>query len=432
MKSRPSIYETAYDFANIAVASKSALRINETDNFDGRTIKLDGRTLKFFGNCSYLGLETDPRIMNGAIEAIKKGGVLLSSSRAYVAAGPNKELTDLMERIFLRPCLLMPLTNLASAAIITTRVNKQDAIILDNQVHMSVKLATDAAKNNGTYIETLPHNQMDTLELRIQELSKLHEKIWYLADGVYSMLGDFAPAARLYELMDKYSNFRVFIDDAHGMSWVGENGAGSIVHQMGFLHEQLYMVSSLGKGFGGQGAVAIFPNERERDIVKMTAPQLIFLSPLGNAALGADIASAELHLTNEIYDLQKKMRSHIDLFRETALSLNIPLANPNCESPIFYIGAGTSELCVLFHHLLANKGFYVNFAAHPAVPMHHSGIRIVLSLHQTEQDIKELLFLMHEMQGEFFAQNNISVDEIKARFSPYFPIQKNPQAVPIL
>lgn len=421
MKSRPSIYETAYEFAQIAVASNSALRINETEDFDGRTIKLDGRTLKFFGNCSYLGLETDPRITNGAIEAIKKGGVLFSSSRAYVAAGPNKELTDLMEKIFDRPCLLMPLTNLASAAVITTRINPQDAIILDNQVHMSVKLATDAAKNNGTYTETLPHSQMDELEARIKLLSKDYDKIWYLADGVYSMLGDFAPMNRLYELMDAYPNFRVFVDDAHGMSWTGANGAGSVMQQTGFLHHQLYMVTSLGKGFGGQGAVAVFPDERERDIVKMTAPQLIFLSPLGNAALGADIASAQIHLSPEISELQSKLQSNIKLFREIAEKLNIPLANPNCQSPIFYIGAGNSELCVLLHHLLAKKGFYINFAAYPAVPMHHAGIRIVLSLHQTEQDIKELLYLIHEIQDEFFNEHKISVDEIKSRFKPYFP-----------
>lgn len=421
MSTKPSIYETAYKFAQIAVASNSALRVNETDEFDGRTIKLDGRSLKFFGNCSYLGLETDPRLTNGAIDAIRKGGVLFSSSRAYVAAGPNKELTELMERIFDRPCLLMPLTNLASAAVITTRVNPQDVIILDNQVHMSVKLATDAAKNNGTKVMTLAHNNMHELETKIQALSSVHEKIWYLADGVYSMLGDLAPMAKLYELMDKYPKLRVFIDDAHGMSWTGENGAGSVLAQVGFLHKQLYLVTSLGKGFGGQGAVAVFPNEKERDIVKMTAPQLIFLSPLGNAALGSDIESAKIHLSNEIYDLQAKLKSNIKLFRETAEMLNIPLANPNCESPIFYIGAGTSELCVLFHHLLAQKGFYINFAAYPAVPVQHAGIRIVLSLHQTEQDIKELLFLLHEIQGEFFKANGLSVEEIKSRFAPYFP-----------
>jgi 7-keto-8-aminopelargonate synthetase-like enzyme len=420
MKAKSSIYESAYEFAKIAASMGLGLQTIENETFDGRTITLGGKEKKFFGNCSYLGLEIDPRLKAGAIDAIEKYGILLSCSRQYLSASYGKELITLLETMFGKPCLLMPLTNLASSAVITTRINADDAIILDQQAHMSIKLATNTAKLNGTYIETLPHNRIDILSNRIKELSSEYKNIWYLADGVYSMFGDLAPMKELYALMDEHENFKVFVDDAHGMSWAGKNGTGTVSAQVDYHHEQLYIVTSLGKAFGGQGGLAIFPNETERDFVRSTSPQHIFLSPLGNAGLGANIASAKLHLSDEFPKIQDELKSRIDLFNATAKALNLPLANHNCSSPIFYIGTGTSELAVLFLHRLMQNGYYVNIAAYPAVPKTHSGIRIVLSRHQTEQDIKGLLYAIHELVEELLPKHNITTEQISRAFAPYF------------
>jgi 7-keto-8-aminopelargonate synthetase-like enzyme len=326
----------------------------------------------------------------------------------------------LIEQIFGQPSLLMPLTNLASAAIVRTRVDSTDAIILDQQAHMSVKMACEAAKLNGTHMVTIPHNRMDTLERRIIHLTPKHDKIWYMADGIYSMFGDVAPIKELYALMDKYPNFRVLIDDAHGVSWSGKYGAGMVDATMGYFHSQLYMVTSLSKAFGGQGAVAVFPTERERDIVKKTSPQHIFFSPLGNAALGANIESAKIHLSEEFPKMQGELKARIELFKETSKALNIPLANPNCISPIFYIGTGSSELAVQFSHRLLALGFYINIASQPVVPKDHAGLRIVITRHHTEQDIKELLYVIHELMEELLPKHELLVENIAKAFEPYF------------
>jgi 7-keto-8-aminopelargonate synthetase-like enzyme len=38
---------------------------------------------------------------------------------------------------------------------------------------------------------------MDLLEERINKLKDKYDKIWFMADGVYSMYGDFLPAQQL-------------------------------------------------------------------------------------------------------------------------------------------------------------------------------------------------------------------------------------------
>lgn len=420
MQAKKNTYESFYEFTKAGAAMGVGLRTVENEFFDGRIVELDGKSKVFFGNCSYLGLETDDRVKAGAIESIQKHGICLSCSRHYLSIADNDVLLGLLEKMFDKPCLLMPLTNLASSAIITTRVKPTDAIILDYQVHTSVRIASHSAKVTGTHIETLAHNRMDLLEDRIKALSVTHDDVWYMADGVYSMFGDLAPMRELYRLMDTYPNFKVFIDEAHGLSWIGEKGIGSSLNQVGYFHDQLYIVSSLAKAFGGQGGVAIFPNEKERDIVKMTSPQHIFLSPLNNAIIGANIACAKIHLSDELAVIQSELMQKIELFKKTAKSLRLPLANPNATSPIFYIGTGTSELALTFMQKLFHQGFYVNVATNPLVPKDHAGMRIVLSRHLTDTDIKALLYLIYELNEELMPQFNISSENIAKAFEPYF------------
>ena len=49
-------------------------RIVEDDRLDGRLVTLDGRKVVNFGSCSYLGLETDPRLTSAAADAVMRYG----------------------------------------------------------------------------------------------------------------------------------------------------------------------------------------------------------------------------------------------------------------------------------------------------------------------------------------------------------------------
>ena len=44
-----------------------------------------------------------------------------------------------------------------------------------------------------------------------------------MADGIYSMYGDYAPIKELKALSIKYPQLHLYIDDVHGMSWIGKN-----------------------------------------------------------------------------------------------------------------------------------------------------------------------------------------------------------------
>ena len=190
--------------------------VTEDERFDGSHIHINGNELVNFGSCSYLGLELDQRLKDAGKEAIDKYGMQFSSSRAYVSVGLYNELEILFEKMFGQPTILAPTVTLGHLANIPVLVGDDDAVVMDVQAHSSVQMAVDLLKVRRVHAEIIRHNRLDILEEKIKELSSLHKKIWYMADGVYSMYGDFLPVTELLELMNKYPQLHVYVDDAHG------------------------------------------------------------------------------------------------------------------------------------------------------------------------------------------------------------------------
>ncbi len=91
-----------------------------------------------------------------------------------------------------------------------------------------------------------------------------------------SMFGDVAPVQKLYDLIDRYEQFNVYVDDAHGMSWAGENGRGYFLSQVSYFHDKLCLITSFCKGFGTNGATMVFANEAQKSMIKYIGSTLIF------------------------------------------------------------------------------------------------------------------------------------------------------------
>jgi 7-keto-8-aminopelargonate synthetase-like enzyme len=376
---------------------------------NGRTIQTKDKTLTYFGNCSYLGLEHDPRIKEATIDAINRYGLQFACSRTYSSLSLYDELESLLSQIFGKPTLVAPTTSIGHVANMTTIIRAEDAIILDHQVHASVKNAVMIAKASGTHVETIRHNRMDMLESRIIKLKEVHNKVWYMADGVYSMYGDCAPFDELHELMDRHEEFWCYIDDAHGMSWTGKNGQGFALSHFPSFHDKLVLAVSLVKGFGVHGGALIYPNEYMRNVVKNCGSSLMFASPMPPAYLAANIASAKIHLTDEINILQSNLKDLISYFTITAKGMRVPLINEEM-TPIFFIPVGYPEAGYAIMKELYDNGFLVNLSAFPAVPYKNTGLRAILTNHHTKDDIYELLSAVKNAIQNYEQMNTVNLN----------------------
>ncbi len=390
------------------------LNADEKSTPGWRHLSVQGNQMLNFGCCNYLGLESDPRLREAAKEAIDRYGVQYYSVRAYVSLPPYQELEHNFSLMFGKPAVVMPSTALGHWAAMPILVGSEDAIILDHQVHTTVQEIARMVKANGTHVEMVRHNRLDYLESRIRKLSIQYKKIWYMADGVYSMYGDVAPMSGIHDLLNRYEQFHLYIDDAHGMSWTGKNGTGMVTQLVPF-HPKMVLITSLSKAFGCMGGLAIFPDEATKAKVRNVGSTLIFTGPIQPALLAAALECTKIHLSNEIYEMQAALKERLDFMKNRAVELNLPILG-NGETPVFYLGTSKPEVCYGMVKRLMEAGFFPALAVFPSVPYHRSGMRLLPTLYHSLEDIAALLEAIAGLLPQVLKEENFSLDEIREAF----------------
>ncbi|MGC4233512.1 MAG: aminotransferase class I/II-fold pyridoxal phosphate-dependent enzyme [Niabella sp.] len=407
---------TAVDETISKGVEKGILHLIQEGNMPkNNEIVINGSRLINFTSCSYLGLEHDIRLRQAAIDNINEYGTQFSESRAYVSIQTYKELEELMTNIFDAPTIIAPTTTLAHLSAVPVLLNSNDAVIVDQQLHNSVLSGINIFRANWPmHFEVLRHNRMDLLEDKVKLLQAKHKRVWFFADGIYSMFGDQCPVETIVDLLNRYPAFHTYIDDAHGMSILGNRGKGSVLGTRN-IHEKMIVASSMAKAFACCGGILVFPNKDLARKVRTCGAPFNSSGPLQPATLGAAVACAKIHLTDEIYSLQAELSNRIQyansLFRKT----DLPLVS-NSEGAIFFVGTSKPELAYDIMERMMKRGFLLNIGVFPAVSQKNSGIRFTITTLQTYEQIKNMIEALEEEFIASLKNNNYSLEQINDAF----------------
>ncbi|WP_162425821.1 aminotransferase class I/II-fold pyridoxal phosphate-dependent enzyme [Pontibacter pudoricolor] len=396
----------------------------------GESLILNGKKVLHFGTCGYLGLEHHAALKRGAIDAIERFGTQFPMSRTYISNPLYSELESLIQEMYKVPAVISKNCTLAHQTTIPGIIRQTDLVILDHQAHASIQEAVKKLLGQGVAVEMIRHNNLEMLEDRIKKQRNKYNRIWYMADGVYSMYGDYAPVKEMIALAEKYEQLYLYVDDAHGMSWAGKHGTGYVMSQMdGVLYRKMVLTANLGKGFGACGGLSLFPDEEWYNKVNNFGGPLTFSVQIEPATLGAAIASAKLHLSDEIVTYQQELQKRIDHFNTLLQQTDLPLVHEN-NSPIFFIGTGTMEMGNYLVKALLNDGIYVNLATFPAVPAKNIGIRITISLKNSFQDIEQLVAKLSYNFKQALVETGQTDEKIRKAFKMPMPAATLLQAPP--
>ena len=387
-------------------ASRGILLLQaEDEQIDGRHLKIHGRHCLSFSSCSYLGLELDPRLIEATIDAVRRYGTQFSSSRTYVSAPAYGELEGLLEELFGGPVLVAPSTTLAHLTTLPVLVGERDALLLDQQVHESVQSAAAQLHSQGTRVGRVRHSCIDRIESWLRTFSGRCERMWYCCDGVYSMLGDYAPIPELLELLQTHEQLHLYVDDAHGVGWSGPRGSGTVLSRLQ-SRDRVFVAASLNKSFAAAGGAVVFPSAELRDRVRMRGGSTRYSGPIQPPMLGAAVASARIHLSDELSLLQEELQERICLRNELAKEWELPLVS-NEETPLGYVGLGSPRVAQRLTEELLALGAYTNVASYPAVPANRSGVRFAVTRHHSRGDVARLLEYVAELLPRILAEEHV-------------------------
>lgn len=381
---------------------------------DGKSTFIDQHELLNFSSYSYLGLEHHPSLIKGCIDAVNKYGTQFGFSRAFVSLDLYEQLENNLSLIFKADVVVAPSTTLAHQAALPVIIEDNDLILIDQQAHASMHFSVKNVRDRGVKIELVRHNQIDKIEEKIIALRQKYKRIWYVCDGVYSMYGDYSLLPQLKELMDKYEQFHLYIDDAHGMSWSGVNGCGYVLSQIE-LHPQMILVTSLNKAFGAAGGVLVLPNKEWKRRIRTCGGTLIFSTPIQPPMLGVGVASSLLHLTPELGDLQNKLYENVAYANQKIARLQLPDISMN-DSPIFYLPTSLPKVSYNISKKMMSSGFHVTPTLFPAVSMKRAGIRYCINVNHHREEIDTMLELLKLNYLETLEEEKVSLDTIMREF----------------
>jgi 7-keto-8-aminopelargonate synthetase-like enzyme len=219
-------------------------------------VALQSGQTAFAGN-DYLGLSTDPRLIQALSDAAKRYGISSTSSRwALGWTEVHAQLEhDLAAFFGAGDACIIGATYMGGAIYYEVLRKTHDTVYCDEQVHSNQYLGMKAA---GFTIHTFKH--LDPTSLRSKLQAHTGRPPLVATDGVYGISGEVAPLAELSTVARSF-NAELFIDDAHGVFALGAGGRGA-AEAAGLKPDDATILGSMSKALGCNGGFLLGKAER--------------------------------------------------------------------------------------------------------------------------------------------------------------------------
>ena len=215
-------------------------------------------------------------------------------------------------------------------------------------------------------------------------------------DGVYSMTGKIPPLGGIGPSGPPHGGI-LYVDDAHGTGVVGPGGRGAARMVLGSL-DQVLMVGSLSKAFSCMGAFVTCTPEL-KPVLKMRSSTFIFGGPVPPPYLAAICAVCDILDSPEYERDPRPPATLIRRLTEGIRSLGLSVLGG--EAPIVSVTIGDIERTLEAGKWLFDRGYYVQSATYPAVPINSGLLRIQVNANHTVEAIDGLVEAMAGLKTRF-------------------------------
>ncbi len=328
---------------------------------------------------NYLGLANHPRIMEAAIDGIRRRGFGMASVRFI--CGTQDIHTELEERVsrFLgtEDTILYSSCFDANGGLFETLLGEQDAVISDALNHASI---IDGIRLSKAQRFRYANDDMEDLERQLQAAKGARFKL-IATDGVFSMDGIVADLGAICDLAERHGAM-VMVDDSHATGFVGDRGRGS--HEAkGVMGRVDILTSTLGKALGG--ASGGFTSGRKEVIawLRQRSRPYLFSNSVAPAVVAASLAV--LDLLEDGDDLRARLRDNAAYFRQAMTDAGFTLAGEG--HPIIPVMIGDAALATRMADRLLDEGVYVIGFSFPVVPKGRARIRTQMSAAHTRAQL---------------------------------------------
>jgi glycine C-acetyltransferase len=375
----------------------------------GPRMKFMGKDVLNWSLNNYLGLANDPEIRKVDAEAAAQYGLAYPmGARMMSGQTTMHEKFEQMAAEFVgkEAAYLLNYGYQGMVSIIDALAGRKDVIVYDSESHACIM---DGLRMVLSKRFVFPHNDMAGFEKQLQHAQKIVAEtgggILVITEGVFGMAGDLGALDKIVPFKKKY-NFRLLVDDAHGIGTMGKTGAGTGEH-FGVQDQVDVYFATFAKSFAGIGGFVA----AEKDIVSYLRFNLrsqIYAKSLPIAMTIGAIRRLEMIRDNpekreKLWAITRALQSGL---RETGFDLG------RTESPVtpVFLKGSLEQTTQIISDLRKNYGIFTSVVIYPVVPRGVIMLRIIPTAVHTMDDVNYTIQSFREVKRKL--ETNAYPDEI--------------------
>jgi glycine C-acetyltransferase len=363
-------------------------RLNYLASPQDARVQMEGRgEIIILSSNNYLGLCTEPSVVESGVEGLKLFGAGTASVRFICGTFTiHRDLEQaIADLVGTEASLSYVSAWSANEGLTATIVEQNDFVVSDALNHASIidsiRLAKAITKCTTAVYQ---HSDLDDLRSKLETAKSARRRIIW-TDGVFSMEGSIARLPEILELAEDYDAI-VAVDDSHGTGVLGATGRGTAEH-FGVLGEVDIITSTLGKALGGAAGGFVAGSASLCDMLtQRSRPQLF------SNALPPTVAASALGAINHLEhnpELVQKLRDNTRYFRSAITEAGFkPLPG---ETPIVPIIVGETATAIKMSDMLLDEGVFVTGFGFPVVPQGQARVRCQLSAAHSRDDLDQAI-----------------------------------------
>ena len=356
---------------------------------------------------NYLGLSNHPEIRKIDKDAAAQWGMgtpmgsrMMSGNTTYHEK-LEKELSTFMQK---EDTILLNFGYQGMHSSIDALVDRKDVIVYDSECHACI---LDGVRLHLGKRYQFPHNNIEKLKTQLERAEKITSDtgggVLVITEGVFGMAGDLGKLKEICALKEQFK-FRLYVDDAHGVGTMGENGIGTGEY-LGVQDKIDIVFGTFAKSFSSIGAF-ISSNKDVIEYLKYNTRSQIFAKslpmPLVIGALKRlEIMRTNLTLKDNLWSITKKLQSGL---KENGFNLG---DTESCVTPVFLSG-GVGEATNLTVDLRENYGIFCSIVTYPVVPKDVIMLRLIPTAVHNEDDVNKTINAFKEVKEKLFSGKYVS------------------------
>jgi glycine C-acetyltransferase len=356
---------------------------------------------------NYLGLANHPEVRKADAEAAAEFGFAAPMGARMMSGNSNyheqleAELSAFVQK---EDTILCNFGYQATLSAIDCLVDRRDVIVYDAESHACI---LDGVRLHMGKRYVFKHNDMEDCEKQLARATKLADEqggaILVITEGVFGMRGDQGKIKEIVALKKKF-NFRLFVDDAHGIGTLGVTGGGAGQEQGCQDGIDVYF-GTFAKSFALIGGF-ISSDEQVVEYLRYNMRSQIFAKALPLPLVVG--ALKRLELMRNMPELKENLWTITNALQKGLVDAGFNIGETDtCVTPV-YMNGSIPESTNLIFDLRENYNIFCSMVVYPVVPKGMIILRLIPTAVHTLEDVEYTIDAFKKIVGKLKAGEYVS------------------------